>query len=202
MVLLIDIGNTNVVIGVYEDDRLLFVSRFSSLHVSTADEFAVTLKSLLSIYNIDSKQIDGSIISSVVPQITRYFVGGIELILGKTPKVVGPGLKTGINIKIDNPAQLGSDLLVDSVAAAAKYQKPCIVIDMGTATTLSVVTENNEFIGGAIIPGVKISLDALSSKTAQLPASPLTLRRGQSAKTRWSVCSPVSFTATPACWTE
>lgn len=93
----------------------------------------------------------------------------LELLFGVAPLVVGPGIKTGLNIKIDNPAQLGADLLVDSVAASVKYKKPCIVIDMGTATTFTVVSEKNEFLGGAIMPGVGISLDALSSRASQLP---------------------------------
>lgn len=169
MILTVDVGNSNVVFGTFEGDRLQFVARFSSTQNRTADEFAVLLKSILDIHNVCIPEIEGTIISSVVPPITGTLGRAILLLTGKEPMIVGPGMKTGINILIDNPAQLGSDLLVDSVAAAAKYPKPVIIIDMGTATTLGVLTETNAMIGGAIMPGVKISLDALSDKTAQLP---------------------------------
>lgn len=170
MILTIDVGNTNIVLGVFDGDKLTHTSRISSNRNCTSDEFAVILKAMFDIYGFDTHSFDGSIISSVVPQITQTLVKSIELVLKKTPLVVGPGMKTGLNIKIDDPAQLGSDFIVDSVAAIAKYPKPIIVIDMGTATTLSVINERNEFIGGAILPGVRISLDALSQKTAQLPS--------------------------------
>ena len=169
MILTIDVGNTNVVFGVYENDKLCHVARFSSSLDRTSDEFAVLIKSFFDIHDVKIADIEGSIISSVVPPITGTLVSAIQLLTEKKPFVVGPGMKTGINILIDNPAQLGSDLLVDSVAAYAKYPGPVIVIDMGTATTISVVTENAAMIGGAILPGVKISLDALSARAAQLP---------------------------------
>lgn len=169
MILTVDVGNSNVVFGIYKDDALRFVARFSSSTDRTSDEFAVLIKSFFDIHDAKIADIDGSIISSVVPPITGTLISAIRLLTGKDPLVVGPGMKTGINILIDNPAQLGSDLLVDSVGAAAKYPGPVIVVDMGTATTLGVVTENAEMIGGAILPGVKISLDALSAKAAQLP---------------------------------
>ncbi|MBQ8828243.1 MAG: type III pantothenate kinase [Clostridia bacterium] len=169
MILTIDAGNSNIVFGGYCDDELKFVARISSSTERTSDEVAVQIKSILDIRNIRTDEIEGVIISSVVPFITTILTDATRLLTGLEPIVVGPGMKTGINILIDNPAQLGSDLLVDSVAAAALYSKPCIAIDMGTATTISVVTEDNSMIGGAIIPGVKISLDALSARTAQLP---------------------------------
>ena len=134
----------------------------------TSDETAVQLKAVLSIYDINISLIDGAIVSSVVPMITEPLSNAIKILIGKKPLVVGPGMKTGINISIDNPAQLGSDLLVDSVAASALYPKPLIVADMGTATTLTVVNDKNSIIGGAILPGVKTSLNALTSNTAQL----------------------------------
>ena len=169
MVLAIDVGNTNIVVGVYDGDKLCFISRLASDQNRTSDETAVQLKAVLSIHDIDLKRIDGAIISSVVPMITEPLSQAITTLTGKKPLVVGPGMKTGINIGIDNPAQLGSDLLVDSVAAAALYPKPLIVADMGTATTLTIVNDKNTIIGGAILPGVRTSLSALTTNTAQLP---------------------------------
>ncbi|MBQ8164480.1 MAG: type III pantothenate kinase [Clostridia bacterium] len=169
MIFTIDVGNSNIVLGGYKEESLLFVARISTSTKRTADEYAVSIKEILDIRGYSNQDIEGVIISSVVPHITTILYEAIKLFTGIAPIVVGPGMKTGINIKIDDPAQLGSDLLVDSVAAAALYEKPCIVVDMGTATTISAVTENNEMIGGAIIPGVKISIDALAEKTAQLP---------------------------------
>lgn len=169
MILAIDVGNTNIVVGVYDGDKLCFISRLASDQNRTSDETAVQLKAVLSIHEIDIKLIDGAIISSVVPMITEPLSKAICVLTGNTPLVVGPGMKTGINIGIDNPAQLGSDLLVDSVAASALYPKPLIVADMGTATTLTVVNDKNTIIGGAILPGVRTSLNALTSNTAQLP---------------------------------
>ena len=169
MILAIDVGNTNIVVGVYDGDKLCFISRLASDQNRTSDETAVQLKAVLSIHDIDVKDIDGAIISSVVPMITEPLSQAIFTLTGKKPLVVGPGMKTGINIGIDNPAQLGSDLLVDSVAAAALYPKPLIVADMGTATTLTIVNDKNTIIGGAILPGVRTSLNALTMNTAQLP---------------------------------
>lgn len=168
MVLAIDVGNTNIVVGVYDGDSLCFISRLASDQNRTSDETAVQLKAVLSIHNIDIGSIDGAIISSVVPLITGPLSSAIKILTGKKPLVVGPGMKTGINIGIDNPAQLGSDLLVDSVAASALYPKPLIVADMGTATTLTVVNDKNTIIGGAILPGVRTSLNALTANAAQL----------------------------------
>ena len=168
MVLAIDVGNTNIVIGVFDGDKLCFIARMASDQNRTSDETAVQLKAVLSIYDINISLIDGAIVSSVVPMITEPLSNAIKILIGKKPLVVGPGMKTGINISIDNPAQLGSDLLVDSVAASALYPKPLIVADMGTATTLTVVNDKNSIIGGAILPGVKTSLNALTSNTAQL----------------------------------
>lgn len=170
MVLAIDVGNTNIVLGIFDQDKLCFIARLSSQEgMQTADELAIKFKSIFDIRNMDSSRISGSILSSVVPAANEAICEAIRLLTGKSPFVVGPGIKTGINIRIDNPAQLGSDLLVDCVAAASLYDKPVIIADMGTATTLSVVDENNCMLGGAILPGVKTSLNALIAKTAQLP---------------------------------
>ena len=169
MVLTIDIGNSNIVLGVFDRRELLFTARISTDISRTADELAVMMNEIFTIRGVDRTVISGSIISSVVPALTGAMSTAAELITGKAPFLVAPGIKTGLNIRIDNPAQLGSDLLVDCVAAAAMYPKPVIVADMGTATTLSVVDEGNNMLGGAIMPGVRTALNALISKTAQLP---------------------------------
>lgn len=169
MILTVDIGNSNIVIGVFENEKLKFISRISSNIDKTADELAVMMNEIFEIRDIDRSKITGSIMSSVVPALTQNLIAAIKLLTGNEPIVVAPGIKTGLNIRIDNPAQLGSDLLVDCVAAAAMYPKPVIVADMGTATTLSVVDEGNNMLGGVIMPGVKTALNALTAKTAQLP---------------------------------
>lgn len=169
MVLTVDIGNSNIVIGVFVESKLLFTSRISSNIDTTVDELAVMMNEIFTIRNIDRREINGAILSSVVPALTRLMVQAIKLITGVDPLIVAPGIKTGLNIKIDNPAQLGSDMLVNCVAASAKYPKPIIIIDMGTATTMSVVDEDNNMLGGVIMPGVKTALNALISRTAQLP---------------------------------
>lgn len=168
MLLAIDVGNSNIVVGVYNKDELCFISRLTSNQQKTADEMAIQLESILSIHNIRTASITGAIISSVVPLITASLIIAVKLLTGKKPLVVGPGMKTGINIGIDNPAQLGSDILVDSVAAAALYPKPIIVVDLGTATTMTVINSKNTIIGGAIMAGVKTSLNALNDNTALL----------------------------------
>ena len=169
MVLTIDVGNSNIVLGVFENDNIKFIARMSTVQNFTADEIAANLYAVLNVHNTKFSEIHGAIISSVVPQLTTALSKAVKTITGVTPLVVGPGMKTGINIKIDNPAQLGSDLLVDGVAASALYPKPVIIADMGTATTLTVVDASNNLLGGAICPGVRTSLNALIEKTAQLP---------------------------------
>ena len=169
MILTIDVGNSNIVLGVFENDNIKFIARMSTKQNVTSDEIAANLHAVLNVHNTNFDAIHGAIISSVVPQITSALSNAVKMITGVTALIVGPGMKTGINIKIDNPAQLGSDLLVDSVAASALYPKPVIVADMGTATTLTVIDANNCILGGAICPGVRTSLNALIEKTAQLP---------------------------------
>ncbi len=169
MVLALDIGNTNIVIGVFDDGNLQFIARIETNRSMTKDEYTVKLKGILEIYEVDIPKVDGAIISSVVPPLTKALADSVKRLIDKTPLVVGPGIKTGLNILIDNPAQLGSDLVVDSVAALAKYPRPIIIIDMGTATTICVLNEAGSFMGGTIFPGIRISLDALSDRTAQLP---------------------------------
>ena len=169
MVLTIDIGNSNVVLGVFEGQDLRFISRVSTNRDKTSDEMAVVLSEILYLRHIQASSITGAILSSVVPSMNTLMCSAVELVIGKKPFVVSPGIRTGLNVRIDNPAQLGSDLLVDCVAAAALYPKPVIVVDMGTATTMSVVDKECNMIGGVIMPGVKTALNALIEKTAQLP---------------------------------
>ncbi|MGN0631683.1 MAG: type III pantothenate kinase [Ruminococcus sp.] len=169
MVFAIDIGNTNIVIGCFQDDKILFVERISTNQTGTSLEFAVSIKSILEIYGLSVSDIEGSILSSVVPSITGAVKQAVEKITQKSCMVVGPGIKTGLRINIDNPAQLGSDMVIGAVAALAQAKGPLALIDMGTATTVSVINEKNEFIGGMIMPGADISMDALNKRTAQLP---------------------------------
>ena len=168
MVLAIDIGNTNIVLGAIDNDETLFTARVSTEKSKTADQYAVEIKDILTLYDFDFKRLDGAIISSVVPSLCSVFKEAINKITGITPMVVEPGIKTGLNIKIDNPAQLGSDLVVSAVAAIAKYHTPLAVIDFGTATTITVIDHENTVLGGLIMPGIKISLEALTSRTSQL----------------------------------
>ena len=139
MLLTIDIGNTNIVLGVYDGDNLLFISRLETNKKRTADQYSVEIKSIFELHNTETNCIKGAIISSVVPEITSALKSAIKFLIGVTPMVVGPGLKTGMNISIDNPAQVGSDLVSGAVAAIDLYPLPALVIDLGTATKISVV---------------------------------------------------------------
>ncbi len=168
MILALDMGNTNIVVGCIEEDDILFIERISTNKENTALEYAVMLKTILEIHHIEFDKVDGAIISSVVPQLTDILVMAVEKILEITPLIVGPGIKTGLNIRIDNPKAMGADLIVDSVAAMKEYGYPIAVIDMGTATTITVVDENGTYIGGAFIPGVKVSMNALARNATQL----------------------------------
>lgn len=169
MILVIDIGNTNIVAGCVEGKEILFRERLSTAHRATMLEYSVLFKTAFEMNGIDYKKIEGAIISSVVPSVTNVIKDAIAKLCDVTPMIVGPGVKTGISIVIDNPAQLGSDLVVDAVASVEEYSVPQIVIDMGTATTISVVDGKKQFLGGAILPGVAVSHDALIGRTSQLP---------------------------------
>lgn len=169
MLLAIDMGNTNIVIGCIDDTKIYFVERLSTSSDKTELEYAVDFKTVLELYDIHPKDIDGAIISSVVPPLNPVIKSAIEKLLKITPLLVGPGLKNGLNILMDNPSQLGSDLVVDAVATLHEYGAPAIIIDMGTATTICVVDKNKNYIGGQILPGVQISLNTLVSRTSQLP---------------------------------
>ena len=169
MILVVDIGNSNVVIGGVEGEQILFEARLRTEATKTSDEYSIDLKSILDIYNVNKEAIEGSIIASVVPQVLNTMQTAVMKLTGKKALVVGPGLKTGLNIAIDNPSQTGADLVVGCVAALRDHKPPMIVIDMGTATTMVVLDKNGALIGGSISPGVKISLDALTGGTALLP---------------------------------
>lgn len=169
MILAIDIGNSNIVIGCIDETKTYFVDRLATDTQKTAAEYAILFKNILELNDISKNDIDGAIISSVVPPINSTIIEAIEKVTGITAMIIGPGVKTGLNIKIDNPAQLGSDLVVAAVAAMNEYPLPLIIIDMGTATTISCVDSKGSYLGGAIIPGVVVSLESLTNRTSQLP---------------------------------
>lgn len=168
MILAIDIGNTNIVIGCIDGRDCHFVERLSTVRTKTELEYAIDIKNVLDIYHIRRTDLEGGIISSVVPQITTVVKLAVEKILKKEVLVVGAGIRTGLNIRIDNPAQLGSDLVVDSVAAIAEYPTPLLIFDMGTANTVCVIDKDRHYIGGMIYPGVGVSLDSLTANASQL----------------------------------
>ena len=169
MILTIDIGNSNIVLGGVRENEIVFEARLRTEVTKTSDQYCVDLKILMEVYGVSNKDIEGTIIASVVPQVLNSMRTAIQKLTGKVPLVVGPGLKTGLNILLENPGQTGADLVVADVAALREHKPPLIVIDMGTATTMSVLDKNGAHIGGCIIPGVKISMDALTDKTALLP---------------------------------
>lgn len=168
MILAIDIGNTNIVVGCIDDEKIYFIERLSTVRTKTELEYAIDLKTVLDIYHIKRTDIEGCIISSVVPQITNVAKLAAEKILKKEALVLGPGVKTGLNILLDNPGEMGADRVADAVAALTYYPVPLVIVDMGTATTVSVVDEKKRYLGGMILPGVRVSLDALTSRASQL----------------------------------
>lgn len=169
MILTVDIGNSNIVLGGVEGDKIVFKARLCTDSTKTSDQYCVELKTLLEVYHADVLQIEGAIIASVVPQVLNSVQTAIRKLTGQQSLVVGPGLKTGLDIRLENPNQAGADLVVGCTAALRTHKAPLIVIDMGTATTMSVVDARGAFIGGCICPGVKTSLDAMTQKTALLP---------------------------------
>ena len=169
MLLAIDIGNSNIVIGGIQDNQIQFQARIATDYIKTSDQYGVEINNMLALFKVGVEEIDDCIISSVVPPVFNSVRTGVWKVIGKDPMVVGPGIKTGLNILMENPASVGSDLIVAAVAAVQDYELPLILIDMGTATTITVVEKGNAYIGGAILPGVRVSADALSSRAAQLP---------------------------------
>ena len=174
MLLAVDIGNTNVVIGCLdEQNHVTKLFRMVTDLKKTEDEYAAGIAMILQLGNMDPKAFEGAIICSVVPPLTEIFRKAAEQFTGCKAVVVGAGIKTGLNIMIENPASLGSDIVAASVAAMQEFPLPVIVVDMGTATTITVVDEGNRFLGGAIVPGVALSLNALSSGTSLLQTVPV-----------------------------
>ena len=169
MILTVDAGNTNICLGVFDGDTLITESRIDTNTARMADQYAVMIRDILALYNVTPQQIDGAIISSVVPPVTSQLKAAVKNLFGVTPVMVGPGVKTGLNIKIDDPASLAADLCCTAVGAMSKYPLPAIIVDLGTATKITVVNEKREYIGGAIAPGVMVSLGALSKTAALLP---------------------------------
>lgn len=169
MILAIDVGNSNIVLGGIDKTNIRFLARLSTDRQKTEDEYAVIMRDVFQMNCVDARDFEGAIISLVVPPLISTLQNAVKAVIGKAPLIVEPGMKTGLNILIDNPAQLGADLVAGAVAAISKYQKPLVIIDMGTATTFSVVDKNSNMLGGFIYPGVRVSHDALISRTSQLP---------------------------------
>jgi len=169
MLLAIDIGNTNITIGGIKDDEIVFEARIATDRIKTSDQYGVEIKNALDLFGVPVGEIEDCIIASVVPPVFNSVRTGVMKVIHKSPMVVGPGIKTGLNIQVDIPSQVGSDRIVIAVAALAEYKPPLTLMDLGTATTIEVVDKNNTYIGGCIMPGVRVSLDALTSRTAQLP---------------------------------
>lgn len=170
MILVIDIGNTHIVVGGYREGKLDFSVRLGTNAARTGPEYAATLGAVLNLYRVDLSAVTGAIVSSVVPPLSGALCRAVSLLCpGVEPLLVGAGMKTGLNIRIDNPKELGADMLASAVGAMVKYPLPAIIIDLGTATKITVVDEAKCFLGGCIMAGVDISLRALSSSTALLP---------------------------------
>ena len=173
MLLTVDIGNTNITLGAYDGNILAFTARLATDTKKTDDQYAIELKNLFSLYNTKEDRIEDAIISSVVPSVGKSISRAVSKLCSIVPLILGPGVKTGLNIKIDNPAQLGADLVAGAVGALDNYTMPCVIIDMGTASTVSVLDKNGAFLGGVIAAGVRLTLKALTENTAQLTSIPI-----------------------------
>lgn len=169
MLLVIDIGNTNIGLGVYEGKKLLEHWRIATDRQRTTDEYGVLIKNLFRLHNMDVSKVEAIIISSVVPPVMPTLERMCQRYFDKVPLIVGPRMKLGINIKYDNPREVGADRIVNAVAAYVKYGGPVIVIDLGTATTFCAIAANGDYLGGAIAPGIGISTEALFQRAAKLP---------------------------------
>lgn len=169
MLLVLDLGNTNLTAGVFRGKELVCDFRMATDRARTGDQYAADLTAMMALKGIAPTDVHGAILGSVVPGLDAAFCRAVKQVIGKDPLMVGPGIKSGMNIRIDNPAQLGADLLVGAVAAYETYGAPCIVWDMGTATTVSVIDEKGAFCGGAIMAGVGTALDSLVSRASLLP---------------------------------
>lgn len=169
MLLVIDVGNTNIVFGAYEKDKLVYDWRISTDKEKTSDEYGLLFDQMFKYHGVDNGSIDDIIISSVVPTLMHTLPAMSKRYFGRDPIVIGPGVKTGMNIKYDNPKEVGADRIVNAVAAYEKYGGPVIIVDFGTAITFCFVNKEGEYLGGVITPGIKISSEALFQRTAKLP---------------------------------
>ncbi|ALS24815.1 type III pantothenate kinase [Paenibacillus naphthalenovorans] len=174
MILVVDVGNTNIVVGIYEGRQLLHHWRLSTNRSATTDEYGMMMVNLFRHADIRLEQVEGIIISSVVPPLMFVLEQLCLKYLKKTPLVVGPGIKTGLNIRYENPKEVGADRIVNAVAAIELYGSPCIVVDFGTATTFDYIDEGGQYVGGAVAPGIGISTEALYQRAAKLPRIELT----------------------------
>lgn len=174
MILVVDVGNTNIVLGIYEGKQLLHDWRLSTNRSATTDEYGMMMVNLFRHADIRLEQVEGIIISSVVPPLMFVLEHLCLKYLKKTPLVVGPGIKTGLNIRYENPKEVGADRIVNAVAAIELYGSPCIVVDFGTATTFDYIDEGGQYVGGAVAPGIGISTEALYQRAAKLPRIELT----------------------------
>jgi type III pantothenate kinase len=168
MLLVVDLGNTNVVLGLYQGEQLAQTFRIATVRSRTADEYAVMLRQLLSLRDVRQDSVTAAIIASVVPPLTDVMVSAIRQAVGREPLIVGPGVETGISVQYDAPQDVGADRIVDAVAAFARYRAGVIVVDFGTATTFNCVSPQAEYLGGVIVPGVKVSLEGLMQSAAKL----------------------------------
>jgi len=175
MILTVDIGNSRISLAVFDKEgKLAFSSNLSSVENRSDDEYVVLIRGILDMYGLKHSSVEGAIVSSVVPPLSNVIERAIIKLFGCKPLFVGPGIKTGLDIKVDHHYQLGADLVANTVAASAVYTKPFIIIDMGTATTVTAVNGKGELCGVIIIPGARIALDALSKNAAELPQISLT----------------------------
>lgn len=169
MILVVDIGNTNIVLGIYQNRELAYHFRLSTTRQSTVDEYGVMIFNLFRMSDISVKDIEGVIISSVVPPLVNIFEEMCQKFLHKTPLVVGPGIKTGLNLRYENPREIGADRIVNAVAAVNQYKGPLVVVDFGTATTFDCIDDKGNYLGGAIVPGIGIATEALYQRASKLP---------------------------------
>ncbi|SEU31316.1 type III pantothenate kinase [Paenibacillus sp. NFR01] len=169
MILAVDIGNTNIVLGVYRQRTLLHHFRISTARSSTVDEYGVLIHNLFSMSGLSLKEVEGVIISSVVPPLVQVIVEMCNKYIGKEPLLVGPGIKTGLNLRYENPREVGADRIVNAVAAIEQYKCPLVVVDFGTATTFDCIDAGANYLGGAIVPGLGISTEALYQRASKLP---------------------------------
>lgn len=169
MILLIDAGNTNIVLGLSKNDDYIASWRISTDAKKTSDEYAIQVMQLFNQSNLNPNQVEGIIISSVVPNIMHSVENMVRKCFKKEPLIIGPGIKTGINIKYDNPREVGADRIVNAVAAYEEHKRALIIVDFGTATTYCAITEKGDYLGGNICPGIKISSEALFERAAKLP---------------------------------